>query len=100
MLVFFMPRPGRPDAAYWPGRRALAALDAVAWPALWIVVLLHAPFDAGLIGQVIVALAIVSAVQRLHRALWMNERYWFTTYRWGMPLVMLAFVALAMKGIA
>ena len=100
MLVFFIPRAVREDAAYWPGRRSLAALDAITWPVLWIVVLLHAHFDTGLVGRVAVALAIVSAVWRLHRALWRNERYRFTTYRWGLPLVTLAFVAMAMKATA
>ena len=33
LLVAREPRPDAPD---WPGRRLLAAVDAVAWPLLWV----------------------------------------------------------------
>ena len=49
MWILFMPVP-RPDAPYWPGRRWLAALDAVAWPATWALVVAQAPFTMGIVG--------------------------------------------------
>ncbi len=76
-------RTPRPDASIWPGRKGLAAIDAVVWPLLWVVVVRHAPAPTGLIGPVVSAIAALSATMRLHRALWANERYWFTTWRWG-----------------
>ena len=30
-------RRSRPEAAYWPGRRNLGALDAIAWRAAWAI---------------------------------------------------------------
>jgi hypothetical protein len=76
-------RTRRPDASIWPGRKGLAAIDAVVWPLLWVVVVWHAPAPTGLIGPVVCASAALSATMRLRRALWANERYWFTTWRWG-----------------
>ena len=59
----------KPDAAYWPGRRWFAAIDAVAWPALWVVAVFRAPVPTGIFGHVIVALAIVFYRLRLATAL-------------------------------
>jgi hypothetical protein len=73
-------RPPQADAAYWPGRRWLAGLDAVVWPALLAFTALHASMPTGLVGQLVPVLAIVSALGRLHRALWLNHRSRFTTW--------------------
>jgi hypothetical protein len=72
-----------PDAPYWPGRRLLALVDAVAWPAAWIAVATHLPQPAGIVGPVIIALAVLGTLGRAHRAAWHNRRYHFTTWRWG-----------------
>jgi hypothetical protein len=32
-------RDPRPDAPDWPGRRLLAAVDAVAWPPMWLLLI-------------------------------------------------------------
>ena len=40
LLVAREPRPDAPD---WPGRRMLAAVDAVVWPLLWVLLIQHAP---------------------------------------------------------
>ena len=37
----------------------------------------------GLVWPVVIALAVCAALSRLHRAVWMNHRYRFTTWRWG-----------------
>ena len=79
-------RDARPDATCWPGRRLLAAIDAIAWPLLWALVFSHAPAPVGLVGPFVGALAVVCAVSRLYRALCVNHRYRFTTWRWGRVL--------------
>jgi hypothetical protein len=86
-----------PDAPYWPGRRLLALADAVAWPAGWIVVATQLPQPAGIVGPMIVALAVLSSVGRMHRAAWQNHRYHFTTWRWARVTLGLLLVALALK---
>ena len=72
-----------PDAPYWPGRRWLAAIDAVAWPgAVWSA-LQQMPYEGGIALVFFMALVVVSAAQRLSTALLRNHRYHFTTWRWG-----------------
>ena len=85
------------DAPYWPGRRWLAAVDAVAWPMLWVIVFSHAPKPVGLVGPVVTAVALLCAIGRLHRAVWVNHRYRFTTWRWGRVAAALLFVGLLLK---
>ena len=99
-MLILIPRAVRPSAAYWPGRRGLAAVDAIAWPLIWLAAITFAPFDAGIVGSFVTGISIVSALLRLHRAMWRNERYWFTTWLWGRPVVVLAVVAVAMKTAA
>jgi hypothetical protein len=76
-------REPKPDVPYWPGRRLLAAIDAAGWPLLWLLVLNHAPKPVGIVGPIVAAVTLLSALGRLHRALWVNHRYRFTTWRWG-----------------
>ena len=78
-----MTRTPRPDASIWRGRKGLAAIDAVVWPLMWVAVVRHAPTHTGLVGPVVIAIATLSVAMRLHRAIWANQRYWFTTWRWG-----------------
>jgi len=82
-MWFVIMRAPRPDASVWAGRRGLAAIDAVVWPLLWVTVIRHAATPTGLVSPVAFAMGSVAAVLRLHRAIWVNERYWFTTWRWG-----------------
>jgi hypothetical protein len=91
------------DVAVWPGRRLLAVLDAVAWPALWIYATLHAPFDTGLAGKAVVAVATVMAVHRVIKALLRSERYRFSARRWGrvaLGLLLLGFVLKVAVGLS
>ena len=72
-----------PDAPYWRGRRWLAAIDALVWPALaWVALSQLAP-SGGLVVALSMALSAVSAASRLFTALVANHRYHFTTWRWG-----------------
>jgi hypothetical protein len=73
----------RPDADVWPGRRLLAVLDAVAWPALWLYAIWRVPFETGLAGKALATVVAVVAIRRVLRAWVRNERYWFSTWRWG-----------------
>lgn len=82
-MFIVMTRVPRADAPYWPGRNGLAAIDAVVWPILWVFMIRQVPAPVGLVGAVGCAVAVLSAIVRLQRALWMNHRYWFTTWRWG-----------------
>jgi hypothetical protein len=99
MWILFA-RAARPDAIYWPGRRWLAAVDAVLWPAALVIALINAPFSAGVVGMTAVALASLAAVRRTHRAIWRNERYQFTTWRWGAPLLALIGAGAVMRLMA
>ena len=51
MWILFTPVP-RPDALYWPGRRWLAALDAIVWPAGWALVVAQPPMPMGIVALV------------------------------------------------
>jgi small-conductance mechanosensitive channel len=93
-------RTPKPDAAYWPGRRHLAVVDALAWPTFWVALVAIAPFSAGVIGIIVVAIALVAAVLRVQRAILSNERYWFTTWRWGAPLFAIVVAGYVMKVVA
>jgi hypothetical protein len=71
------------DALYWPGRRLLAAMDAVAWPAMWVVLVFNARASMGILGWVSIAWVSWAGVKRLRRAVIENHRYRFTTWVWG-----------------
>jgi hypothetical protein len=94
LLVARKPRPAAPD---WPGRRLLAAADAIVWPVLSVLLIRHAPEPVGLIGPFVIALAVLAGMGRLHRALWVNHRYWFTTWRWGKVLAAMVLIGAILK---
>jgi len=86
-----------PDAPYWPGRRLLALVDAAGWPVGWIALAAHLPQPTGIAGPVIIAFAALCALWRAHRALWLNHRYQFTTWRWGRVVLGLLLFGLVLK---
>jgi hypothetical protein len=94
LLVAREPRPDAPD---WPGRRLLAAVDAVAWPLMWMLLIQQVPGPAGLVGPFVTALAVLLGLGRLHRALCVNHRYWFTTWRWGKVLGAMLLIGAVLK---
>lgn len=96
-MWLLLAREPRPDAPDWPGRRWLAAFDAALWPLLWVLLFSHAPQPVGVVGPVVAAMALVCALERLHRALWVNHRYWFTTWRWGQMAAALLLMGVALK---
>ena len=96
MAVIFV-RQVRPDAHVWRGRRLLALLDAVAWPGLLIYAVRQAPFESAAAGDVIAAAAVLIAGFRSVKAFCWNERYRFTTWRWGRVALVLIAVGLLLK---
>ena len=86
-----------PDEPYWRGRCWLAAVDALAWPFLWVLVLRQAPMPTGILGPTVVALLFLAAIGRLRRALWVNHRYRFTTWRWGRVVMALLVAGVVLK---
>ena len=96
-MWLILTRPERPDAPMWSSRKALALADALAWPAMWIVAVASVPAATGAVGCVLVAVVSLVAVRRMARAIWRNERYWFSTVRWGRVVATLIFLAIAIK---
>jgi len=90
-------REPRPDAVEWAGRRWLAAIDALMWPMAWVWLVQRAPMPTGVVGQVVTGMAVLCALARLRRALLENQRYWFTTWRWGRILFCVWVAGVAMK---
>lgn len=96
-MLFMIARAPDPDAIVWPGRRLFAVVDAVAWPCLWAFVVLAVPAHTGSVGSAVVAIAAFAALSRVGRALLENERYRFTTWRWGRPMVAVLFIGLLLR---
>lgn len=96
MIVVLLRREA-PLATVWPGRRWLAALDALLWPAVLLVLLWRIGARPGIVGAVGVAILCGWALRRLHRALARNERYQFTSWVWGRWLVLVLGLGLALQ---
>lgn len=96
MLVARAPRP---DAPLWPGRQLLSVVDAVAWPAAGLAAMSLVP-KAGVVGLIVDCLLVLMTVRRTSTALFRNERYRFTTFRWGIPVITLVALGIAMKAVA
>jgi hypothetical protein len=96
MWVIFARAPP-PDAQVWPGRRVLAVVDAVAWPAAWGILVLDLPVPLGLVGHCALAYCGVAAVRRALLAVVQNHRYHFTTWRWGRWIVLALAFGYALK---
>jgi hypothetical protein len=75
----------------------LAATDAVVWSALVCFAMLHMPASGGIVAALATALSALSAVRRLHTALFANHRYYFTTWRWGRWVAWLLAVGALLK---
>jgi hypothetical protein len=96
MLVIFARAPTA-DAKVWPGRHALALVDALAWPVACVALVLRLSVSSGLVGHCIIAGCAVSALARVYRAVVNNHRYHFTTWRWGRWTAILLGFGFALK---
>ncbi|WP_291105488.1 hypothetical protein [Hydrogenophaga sp.] len=90
-------REPRANASYWTGRRWFSALDAVAWPMVWVLLVSQFDVPVGIVGPMVVAIALLFSAERIHRAVWVNHRYWFTTWRWGRIVIALMVIGLVLK---
>lgn len=86
-----------PDAPQWPGRKTLAALDAVTWPLAAALFVNNSSLPLGIFGSVLLAAALLLSVVRLRRAVWLNHRYRFTTWRWGGVVLGLLMMGFALR---
>ena len=94
-MWIFVARQERKDATSWRSRRLLAAIDAVAWPAAYMVAAWRLRAELGLVCQMAFVVASVSLTLRLKRAVLSNDRYFFTTTRWlrvGLALLLIGYV--------
>jgi hypothetical protein len=96
-MWILMARAPAPDAAYWPGRRVLAALDAVLWPLAAFLCFASVPGVKGVILPVVSVIVAVGALVRLRTAVWSNPRYRFTTWRALRIVIVLLLLGLALK---
>ena len=96
MWILFARAP-LPDRPYWTGRRVLAALDALLWPALAVLLLAQVPGAPGVLKPVLGALALLAALHRLHVAWFRNHRYGFTTAWVARALLVLLLVGVVLK---
>lgn len=81
----------------WTGRRALAFVDAVVWPAGLAALIFGAPFPGGVVGMSALAFCAVAVFRRGYRAVIENHRYHFTTWRWGRRLAFVVAFGYALK---
>src|SRR4051794_13119163 len=88
-----------PDAQYWPGRRWLATIDAMSWPALGAYALSRIAASGGIVVAVLLALLVVCGLRRVITALTANQRYRFTTWRYGRWLAYLLLIGALLKVI-
>ena len=95
-MFVLIAREPKPDAPYWPGRRVLAAIDAVVWPFAWALLLVQIPAAAGQ-ARPVVAIAALCAAFRLGSAVLANHRYRFTTWRWARLVALLLLVWAMLK---
>jgi len=97
MVWIVVQREPAPDLPYWSGRRWLAAVDAVAWPLGLGLLLGRVPGKAGLILPVASAVLLLWGLSRFQKAVWLNHRYRFTTWRVLGILAVLVIVGLVLK---
>lgn len=96
-MLLVVARKPPPPVTVWTGRRWFAAIDALLWPAILIAGVWIAPFASGAVGLVLVAAALWFAAKRLLGALFANEHYRFTTWRWGRFTACLLMVGALLK---
>jgi hypothetical protein len=97
MMWIVFARAPAPDAAYWPGRRWLGAIDAIAWPLAAMALLAQVSGGSGILMPTGVAVLALVGLSRVHTAFCLNHRYRFTTWRWGRIAQLLLVVGALIK---
>ena len=92
-MLIVLPFKPQTEAAVWPGRRFLAVVDALIWPALLAgLVIYYVPEkDIALRGVATAAFAL-AATSRLSRAVLRNEFYRFTSWQLAKLIFVLAWI--------
>ena len=67
------------------------------WPLFCVLLLGQIDAPVGIFGPMVVAIALLVVSERIPRAVWVNHRYWFTTWRWGRIAAGLMVIALVLK---
>lgn len=98
MWVLYARAPA-PNLPYWWGRRWLALLDAALWPALLAFNVVTIPVNTGVVGPVALAMCALIGLRCCVRALWRNEQYRFTTWRFGASVGALLALGILLKFI-
>ncbi len=96
MWILFL-RPPVPDKACWAGRRLLAVLDALCWPALALMVLVQFSGAGGIARPMAAAMALLFALCRVDTAWRRNHRYRFVTWWLARTVSALVLVGAALK---
>lgn len=97
MMMWVVPVRQRRDATVWPGRRLLGALDAVAWPLCVVIAFMWINTPTALFGGAAIATALLLGMTRLHRAVFANARYRFTTWAFAKLMLLLVVTGYAIK---
>lgn len=96
-MLLLVAREPMQDAHHWAGRRSLAVLDAVVWPLAAILLIYLSNIPVGVFGPVLMVAVFQLSVARLHRAISLNHRYRFSTWRWGRVVLLLLMVGAVLK---
>lgn len=96
-MWLILAREPKPDKPYWQGRAWLAVMDALLWPLALAAAVSRLDVNVGIVGPAVIVLAILAAIRRVHRAVWMNHRYQFTTWRWGRAVAILLMLGWLLK---
>ena len=63
----------------------------------WLIAISAIPYDTGVLRIFSRAVLVLVALGRCQRALFRNERYRFSTLRWGVPILTLVALGELMK---
>jgi hypothetical protein len=66
----------------------------------WLIAISVIPYNTGVLGILAKAVLVLVALRRCQRALFRNERYRFSTLRWGVPILALVALGELMKVLA
>jgi hypothetical protein len=62
-----------------------------------VLLMQHASEPVGLMGPFVTAMAVLLGLGRLRRAIWVNQRYWFTTWRWVKVMAAMLLIGAVLK---
>jgi hypothetical protein len=69
----------------------------VAWLLFWVILASQIDAPVGNVGTMIVAVLPLFSVERIHRAVWVIHRYWFTTWHRARIAISLMAIGVVLK---